>query len=197
MAKDQPNLQQWIQQQIAETIAIKQKMAESCSGVLLDVSDKMIHCLQHAGVIYLCGNGGSACDAEHVATELVGRYLRERRPLPAVALTTNTALLTALANDYDYSQVFARQVRASMNKNDILVAISTSGKSANVINAVLAAHELGAFTIGFTGVPGQPLASHTDLCLCVPSTSTPRIQEAHIVAWHIICDLIEQAFLPA
>lgn len=183
-----------IQQAIQESITVKQKMADEQAGLLAEIADRLTRVLNAGGTVYLCGNGGSAADAQHVAAELVGRYLRERRALPAIALTTNTSILTAVGNDYDFSQVFARQVRAMVTSRDAVVGISTSGKSPNVLEALRAAREIGALSIGFTGQSGQPLAAEADLCLCVPSAHTPRVQEAHILAWHIICDLVEQAF---
>ena len=142
--------------------------------------------------IYLCGNGGSAADAQHVAAEFVGRFLRERRPLPAVALTCNSSILTAIGNDYDFSQVFSRQVEACAGPRDCVVGISTSGRSPNVLEAMRAARRVGAATVGFTGAAGTVLAAACDECLMAPSTSTPRIQEAHLLAWHLICDLVER-----
>jgi len=190
-------MQKLIQQHIKDSVEIKLRMEKEQGPVIARISQSLIKVLGAGGTIYLCGNGGSAADAQHVAAEFVGRFLRERRPLPAVALTTNTSILTAIGNDYDYSQVFSRQVRAQVTQRDAVVGISTSGKSANVLQALRAAREIGAVTIGFTGSPGQPLASETDLCLCVPTKHTPFIQEAHIVAWHIICDLVEQASIDA
>lgn len=186
--------QQLIQKKINESIEVQQRLIQEQVEAIARISEALTRVLHAGGTIYLCGNGGSAADAQHVAAELVGRYLRERRALPAVALTTNTSILTAIGNDYDFSQVFARQVRAMVTSRDAVVGISTSGKSPNVLEALRAAREIGALTIGFTGQPGQPLASEADLCLRAPSAQTPRIQEAHIIAWHIICDLIEQAF---
>jgi D-sedoheptulose 7-phosphate isomerase len=181
--------------QLADSIAVISALAEHY-GTIAAIAARLSSCLDGGGTIYLCGNGGSAADAQHVAAEFVGRFLRERRPLPAVALTCNTSLLTAIANDYDFSQVFARQVRAHVRPQDCVVGISTSGQSANVLAALAAARELGAVTIGFTGAEGQALAAVCDECLRAPSTSTPRIQEAHLVAWHLVCDLVERD-LPA
>lgn len=158
---------------------------------LVAIADRLGACLRAGGTIYLCGNGGSAADAQHVAAEFVGRFLRERRPLPAIALTCNTSILTAIGNDYDFSQVFARQVRAHVTPRDCVVGISTSGKSPNVLEALRAAQDIGAGTIGFTGEQGLALASLCDKCLLAPSANTPRIQEAHLLAWHLICDQIE------
>jgi D-sedoheptulose 7-phosphate isomerase len=159
---------------------------------LVVIADRLAACLDAGGTIYLCGNGGSAADAQHVAAEFVGRFLRERRPLPAVALTCNTSILTAIGNDYDFSQVFARQVRAHVTPRDCVVGISTSGKSANVLEALRAARAAGACTIGFTGAGGDALAALCDACLRAPVTATPRIQEAHLVAWHLVCDAVER-----
>lgn len=176
---------------LGETVAAVSALAEH-RDTLLAIAARLAACLDGGGTIYLCGNGGSAADAQHVAAEFVGRFLRERRPLPAVALTCNTSLLTAIANDYDFTQVFARQVRAYVRPQDCVVGISTSGRSANVLAALTAARELGATTIGFTGAEGHDLAALCDECLRAPSTSTPRIQEAHLVAWHLVCDLVER-----
>ena len=166
-------------------------------GRLLAIADRLAATLEAGGTVFLCGNGGSAADAEHVATELVGRFLRERRPLPAIALTCNTPLLTALGNDYDFAQIFSRQVRAHVSERDCLVGISTSGRSPNVLEALRAARLIGATTIGFTGASGSELAALCDECLMAPSTSTPRIQEAHLLAWHLVCDAVERRFTAA
>lgn len=158
-----------------------------CANVLIDT-------LQANRKILICGNGGSAADAQHIAAELVGRYETERRALPAIALTTDTSALTALANDYDYTRIFARQVEALAAEGDCLIAISTSGGSANVIAAVMAARNRGCKVVGMTGANGKKLASLSDACLMVPSTRTARIQEGHITAAHIWCELIEKQF---
>ena len=157
------------------------------------IADRLASCLARGGTIYLCGNGGSAADAQHVAAEFVGRFLRERRPLPAVALTCNTSILTAVGNDYSFAEIFSRQVGAHVTKHDCVVGISTSGRSANVLAAVEAARALGAVTIGFTGAAGHDLARLCDECFLAPSEHTPHIQEAHLVAWHLICDQVERA----
>lgn len=179
---------------IEEHFTVTRRMMESQEETLLSIADELSDVLKKGGTIYLCGNGGSAADAQHVAAEFVGRFLRERRPLPAVALTTNTSVLTALGNDYGFDSIFVRQVWACVTDRDAVVGISTSGRSPNVLEAIQAAEQLGALTIGFTGEPGEPLASRCDLCLKVPTSATPRIQEAHILAWHILCDLIESRF---
>jgi D-sedoheptulose 7-phosphate isomerase len=190
------NKEIFIQQHIQTSIEVQRKMAEEQTGILAQIADTLIHTIASGGIIYLCGNGGSAADAQHVAAELIGRYLRERKAAPAVALTTDTSVLTAIGNDYDFAQVFVRQVHALMTPKDTLVGISTSGKSPNVLLAIAAARQLGAQTIGFTGTPGEPLASEAALCLRVPSRHTPHVQEAHITAWHIVCDLVEQSLIP-
>jgi D-sedoheptulose 7-phosphate isomerase len=143
--------------------------------------------------ILFCGNGGSAADAQHLAAELMGRYLRDRRPLPALSLTVDTSALTAIANDYGYDEVFARQLRGIGRKGDVLVGISTSGNSANVIKAFNAAKEIGIRTIGFTGESGGQLAGLSDVSIAVPSIKTNEIQEMHIAIGHLICGLVEDA----
>ena len=179
---------------IEESIAVKRRMLETQSGVIAATAERLAAVLKQGGTIYLCGNGGSAADAQHIAAEFVGRFLRERRPLPSVALTVNTSILTAIGNDYHFDQVFARQVKACVTEKDAVCGITTSGKSPNVLEALKAAKQVGALTIGWTGEPGEPIGSLCDLCLKVPTSATPRIQECHIVAWHIVCDLIEREY---
>lgn len=150
--------------------------------------------LQSGHTIYFCGNGGSAADSQHLAAEFVGRFQKERRGLPAVALTTDTSILTALSNDYGYQQVFARQVEALLKSGDVLVGLSTSGNSPNVVAAAEAAHQLGAFTVAMTGRDGGQLGDFCDLCVKVPSGITARIQETHILIGHIICQMLDEVF---
>ena len=147
--------------------------------------------------VLLCGNGGSAADAQHIAAELVGRFVVERRPLPAIALTTDTSALTAIANDYGYEQVFARQVGALGNPGDVLVAITTSGTSKNVVAAVAVARELGMKVIGMTGAKGAAFVASCDAGVAVPSTNTARIQECHITIGHLLCEVLDAHFQPA
>lgn len=142
--------------------------------------------------VLLFGNGGSSTDASHIAAEFVGRYLRERRPLPAIALGTDMAALTCISNDYDFSEVFARQVKAHGQKGDVVIAISTSGNSPNVLKGLEAARELGLITIGWTGGKGGKLAEMVEYPFIVPSTVTARIQESHITLGHVLCELIEE-----
>jgi D-sedoheptulose 7-phosphate isomerase len=144
------------------------------------------------GVLLVCGNGGSAADAQHIAAELTGRFLRDRRPLPALALHANTSSLTAIGNDYGYDEVFAREVRAHGRRGDVLLAISTSGNSGNVVRAIEAAQDKSMAVVGLTGEHGGKMRDLCDVCLCVPSRSTPRIQECHILIGHTICELLER-----
>lgn len=153
-----------------------------------------VRCLQASGVIYLIGNGGSAADAQHWAAELVGRYLTEREPLNVHALTVNSSTYTALVNDYPAEKVFERQVKAHLRRGDLLVAISTSGNSENILRAVGAAREIGAQVLGVTGRDGGKLAPLCDHLMMAPSDDTPRIQEVHLLFGHLWCELIEQAF---
>ncbi|HZS73840.1 MAG TPA: D-sedoheptulose 7-phosphate isomerase [Candidatus Nitrosotalea sp.] len=181
-----------IKDTIVESILVKQKVSEELNDVILDISMNISKVLAKKGTVYFFGNGGSAADAQHVAAEFVGRFSKDRRPLPAEALTTNTSILTAVGNDYDFTQVFSRQVKAKVHPNDIVIGISTSGKSKNVINGLEAAKKIGAMTVGFTGAKPNLMDKVSDICLCVPSKITPRIQEAHIMIWHIISDLVER-----
>lgn len=154
-------------------------------------ADLIIDTLRSGKKLLICGNGGSAADAQHFAAELVGRFERERRGLPAIALTTDTSALTALANDYGFERVFARQVEALASRGDLLIAISTSGTSPNVIAAVMAARDLGCRVLGMTGAEGKKLAGLSDECIRVPSRRTARIQEAHALLIHVWCEMVE------
>ena len=158
------------------------------------VAEAVVGALEQEGTVYLCGNGGSAADAQHVAGELVGRFRRERKALAAVALSTDTSVVTCIANDYSYEQVFARQVEALVRKKDLLWAFSTSGSSANVVAAAQAAKKKGACVVAFTGRSNSKLERIADVCLCAESDSTARSQEIHQLAYHIICDLVERRF---
>jgi D-sedoheptulose 7-phosphate isomerase len=143
------------------------------------------------GTLMVCGNGGSAADAQHIAAELTGRFFRDRRPLRALALHANTSSLTAIGNDYGYEEVFAREIGAHGRPGDVLLAISTSGNSRNVLRAIEAARKKDIAVVGLTGGPGGRMRELCDVCLCVPSNSTPRIQECHILIGHTICELLE------
>ena len=154
----------------------------------------IIKVLKQNGTVFICGNGGSAADAQHIAGELVGRFKRERKALAAVALSTDTSILTSVANDYAFEDVFARQVEALVKKGDILWAFSTSGTSANVIAAAKSAKKKGAAVLAFTGKSNSKLEQIADICFCANDKSTARSQEVHQLAYHIICDIVEQNF---
>ena len=164
---------------------------KSLAGELGNVARKMTTSLAGGGKIMWMGNGGSAADCQHLAAEFVGRYDRERKGLASIALTTDSSILTSVGNDYGYEQIFVRQVAALCQAGDIAVGISTSGNSANVNLALRHANELGAVTVGFTGGGGGTICDIADHCLIVPSTVTPRIQEAHILMGHLLCDWVE------
>ncbi len=162
--------------------------------LLQTVARAVVTAIEAGHRVYLIGNGGSAADAQHIAAELVGRFKRERRPLPATALTTDTSTLLSIGNDYGFGHVFTRQVEALVAAGDIVWALSTSGTSPNIIEAVHAAQTLEAVVIGFTGRSGGKLKAVCDHCLCVDAESSDRIQEIHAIAYHLICDLIEEHF---
>ena len=181
-----------ISQQLAESAAIKRDLAEKSVGQIAEFSQRIGQCYRQGGKILFCGNGGSAADAQHLAAELVGRFGRDNPPLAAIALTTDTSVITCLSNDYGFEEVFAKQVEALGQKGDILVAISTSGRSENVLRAVRRARKLGLFTVTLIGSGGEPLAEASHLSVEVPSENSQRIQEAHITIGHIILDLLER-----
>ncbi|MET9317112.1 SIS domain-containing protein [Kribbella sp. NPDC003505] len=156
------------------------------------VADELIRRLAAGGVLYTFGNGGSAADAQHLAGELIGRYLRERRPLPAVALIGDAAVVSCIANDYAYDDVFARQVRALARPQDVVVGFSTSGTSPTVVKGLAAARANGACTVAFTSVRGQALADAADLAVVVPAQETARIQEMHVLALHLVSELVDR-----
>lgn len=157
----------------------------------------LITCYRGGGKAIFFGNGGSAADAQHLAAEFLGRYLRDRPALPALALATNTSTLTAIGNDYGYAQTFARQIAAWARPGDVAVGISTSGNSANVVEGIAAAQQRGVQTIALTGAGGGLLRDHADVLLDVPSRDTPRIQECHILIGHALCQAVEEALFPA
>lgn len=175
-----------------ESISVKERFVNENVDTLSDVSQLLADAFNNGGKLILFGNGGSATDASHIAAEFVGRLKKERPPLPAIALNTDTAVLTCIANDYDFSQIFARQIKALARENDIVIAISTSGNSTNVIKAVEAAKKMKLKTIAFTGEKGDKLASKTDYVFAVPSVNTARIQETHITTGHVLCQMVEE-----
>ncbi len=161
------------------------------------IARRMSAALNSGGKIFWMGNGGSAADSQHLAAELVGRFSRERSALSSIALTTDTSILTAIANDYGFDTVFARQVEALCTAADVVVGISTSGNSENIMRGIKRAREVGAYTVGLSGGKGGRLKAAADTCLIIPSTTTARIQEGHILVGHILCDWIEDAFIEA
>jgi D-sedoheptulose 7-phosphate isomerase len=184
--------QEIIVRTIEESIRVKQAVLQNMVPELLEAAEIIVASIQAGGKLILFGNGGSAGDAQHIAAELVGRFERERRALPAIALTTNSSTLTAIGNDYGYNKVFSRQVEAWAGPGDAVIGITTSGNSPNVLEGIAAAKLKGAKTIGMTGEKGGKLASEVDLCLKVPSSSTARIQESHILIGHLLCLLIDK-----
>jgi len=178
---------------LQESIAVKEKLKEKCyTDLISKIVDLAVECLKNKGKIMLCGNGGSAADTQHLAAEFVNRFKKERVPLPALALTTDTSIITSIANDYSYSEIFTKQILALGKKEDILIAISTSGNAENVLAAVETAKQIGIKTIALTGKDGGGLKEVADICLIVPSNDTARIQEAHITIGHIICETVEE-----
>ncbi len=181
-----------VKDQIAESIRVKQAVADQLTPQILQAARLVADALRAGNKLLLAGNGGSAADAQHIAAELVGRYLVERSAWPAISLSTDTSALTALTNDYGIEAVFRRQVEALGVRGDVFVGISTSGSSPNILAACDEARRRGLFVIGLTGAKGSALEQRSDLCLKVPSTETPRIQESHIMIGHILCSLVEQ-----
>lgn len=187
-----------IQQSIQQSIAAKQDILNDSDflGRIAKAADIIIESLRNGGKIHFCGNGGSAADAQHLAAELSGRFYYDRPPLNAEALHCNSSYLTAVGNDYGYEHIFARLLRGTGHKGDVLVGISTSGNSKNILNAYEVCREMGICTISMTGMTGGKMKEDSDLLLNVPSTDTPRIQESHIMIGHIICELVESALFP-
>jgi D-sedoheptulose 7-phosphate isomerase len=166
---------------------------QTLSPVIERAAQALANIIRQGNKVMFCGNGGSAADSQHLAAELMGRYLRERNPLPAIALTTDTSALTAIGNDYSFADVFARQLRGLGRKGDGLVAISTSGNSENVLRAVAAAKDMGIATIALTGQSANKIRDLADIAICVPATQPNHIQEMHIAIGHYLCGFIEQA----
>jgi len=184
-------LEQRIQQQFFDSADLKYAAAEILAKPICDAVSAVVGCITGGGKVLACGNGGSASDAQHFAAEFIGRFERERPGLAAIALTTDTSILTSVGNDYGFNHIFSRQVEAHCNPGDVVIGISTSGSSANVVAGIEVAKAAGATTIALIGGKGGRLAELCDLVLAMPSTDTPRIQEAHILVGHILCDLIE------
>jgi D-sedoheptulose 7-phosphate isomerase len=182
-----------VKQQFAESSRILAAVGADQAGFVTAAADMIEASLRKGGTLFTCGNGGSAADAQHIAAELAGRFYLERRGLSATALSVNTSSLTAIANDYDYRDVFARQLEGVGKAGDVLLGLTTSGSSGNVVEAVRRARELDIRVIGMTGARGAAFAEGCDLGLVVPSDDVARIQEAHICAGHLICQLVEAA----
>lgn len=183
---------------LTESIKLKQRLLSDKRIIdsIITLSELIIDSYKNAGKVLFCGNGGSAADAQHLAAELSGRYYYDRPPLFAEALHVNTSFLTAVANDYSFEEVYERLVKAMGNKGDILIGLSTSGNSKNVINAMNQARILGMVTAGFTGIGGGEMKDYCDILFDVPSNDTPRIQECHISIGHSICELVERGIFP-
>lgn len=186
---------QEVKRQLAESAAVKQKFAEQDAAKVVALADKMVEAFRSGHKVLLFGNGGSAADAQHIAAELTGKFLKWRAALPVMALTTNTSELTALGNDLSYDQVFERLVEAHARPGDVVIGISTSGNSPNVLRAIAAAKRKGCVTVAWCGEGGK-LRTEVDLALAVPSKDTQRIQECHIAMGHVLCALVERAMFP-
>jgi D-sedoheptulose 7-phosphate isomerase len=192
------NLSERIAQQFKDSIATKTAANTELSPLIASAVELMFASISQGGKILACGNGGSAADAQHFAAELVGRFERERRELGAIALTTDSSILTAIGNDYGYDEIFSKQVRALGKSEDVLLAISTSGNSKNVILAIVAAKKIGMKIVAFTGKGGgqmHEVLGQEDIHLCVPSDRTARIQETHLLLLHCLCDGIDHLLL--
>ncbi|WP_066351160.1 D-sedoheptulose 7-phosphate isomerase [Aliarcobacter skirrowii] len=180
-----------IQDEFQSHLETIQKVINHMEPLLAEASQLVVETLRNGNKILICGNGGSAADAQHIAAELTGRYKTERRGLPGIALTTDTSALTAIGNDYGYDRVFDRQVESLANKGDLVIGISTSGNSKNVVNALKLGKKLGCKTLGLSGRDGGAMNEVCDINLVVPSNNTPRIQEMHILFGHTICQIID------
>lgn len=189
---------EFIKNYIEKSIETKRNILENENilSKIRDVSLVIVDSLKNGGKVLICGNGGSAADSQHIAAELVGRLSFDRPGLPAMALTVDSSILTAVGNDYGYEMVFSRQVQACAQKGDVLIGISTSGNSKNVVNAILEAKENGVFTVGFTGEKDGLISANADITINIPSSETPIIQESHIMAGHIICAMVEKMMFP-
>jgi len=184
-----------ITRSLLESAALKGRVAQELGATIAQAGHLLVEALRAGGKLLLFGNGGSAADAQHLAAEFVGRYEKDRSPLAAIALTTDTSALTAIGNDYGFEQVFARQIRALGRRGDVAIAISTSGRSQNVILGIEAAREAGLGTIALTGGDGGKLAPIVDIAIVVPSTTTARIQECHITIGHVLCEYVDRELL--
>ena len=187
------DLQAKIEESLSESAYVKLLLAQQCVSQVASMSKAVVQALKRGKRVVVFGNGGSAADAQHIAAEMEGRFKKARSALPVLALTTNSSTLTAVGNDFGYDQTFSRQVEAHVRKGDVVLAISTSGNSANVIAALKAAKKIGAVTIGFTNEHGGKMKKMVDHCLTVPSRDTQRVQECHIAVGHVLCECIEDS----
>lgn len=189
-------MKDYIRAKIGEALAVTQTMLadERLHDTLAGAADDILRCLRQGGKVLLAGNGGSAADAQHIAGEFVSRFEFDRPGLPAIALTTDTSILTAIGNDYGYERLFARQVQALGRPGDVFIAYSTSGRSPNILRALETARESGLITIGFTGNRGGPMGELCHRLVAIGSADTPKIQEGHLIAGHILCGLVERQY---
>lgn len=187
-----------IEEIIKQSIAVKQGILsdEKLINEIKDIAETFTEAFCQGNKVLFCGNGGSAADAQHLAAEFSGRFYYDRPPLPSEALHVNTSYLTAVANDYSYEEVYARLLRATGRQGDVLVALSTSGNSPNILKAIATAHEIGMIVVGMTGESGGRMLQQCDFLVNVPSSDTPRIQESHIMIGHIICEMVESSLFP-
>jgi len=181
---------------LEESTRVKERFVKENTDQLLTAAQRLATCFAANHKLLVFGNGGSAADAQHIAAEFVNRFTVERKPLPALALTTDTSILTSISNDYSFNQIFSKQIKALGKKDDVALGISTSGNSRNVTLAIETARDMGLYTLGLTGCGGGELAGCCDLALVVDSQSTPRIQESHITAGHILCELVDRILFP-
>ena len=192
MGSKRYNFKEEIKNQIEDSINVKEKVIDKCVDAINDVAEVIIKAYNNGKKVLWCGNGGSAADAQHLSCELVSKFYMDRKALRSIALTTNTSIMSAISNDLSYEDVFKRQVEALADKGDVLIGITTSGTSKNVINALKYANEKGVATIAFTGEFVDEIKDCSDYLISVPSNSTPNIQESHIMIGHIICYLVEK-----
>jgi D-sedoheptulose 7-phosphate isomerase len=190
-----PGFEHTLRRIAEDSLRAHEKLLVEAMPTLAEIAQVLTRALKAGRRVLFCGNGGSAADAQHVAAELVGRFALEREPFPALALTTDTSILTAIGNDWDFKDIFSRQVKAHARPGDVVVGISTSGKSPNVVRALEVAREIGAVTLAFTGRNGGAVAKAADLCFRAPDAATPRVQELHLLAWHGICEVVEAAMV--
>jgi D-sedoheptulose 7-phosphate isomerase len=191
--------EQLLRRRLEESVHIKQAMLDAdseCISLAAAVADQMVRALRAGGKVIFFGNGGSAMDSGHLAAELLGRFYRDRPALPSVSLSDSTAAMTAIGNDYEYAEVFSRQVRGLGRPGDVLVGLTTSGRSANVVRALAVGKELGMLTVALTGADGGDVADVAAICITVPTTDTPRVQEACMHLGHTICELVEEEMFP-